>query len=192
MKRAGLLALMTALLLCGCAEQTQRRESLEERQLLFSESGISFDAEISADLGDEVFRCSLECTGTGEEAELLIVEPELVSGVKARIASGDASLEYEGLELALGELSRGSMGPMQAAAALVMAMCSTHIDGFFEEAGGELLGAQLYVDEDSYALVWYEAETLSPVHAELVCEGRAVISCEIDNFIAGTAATKEG
>ncbi len=53
------------------------------------------------------------------------------------------------------------------------------------EDGAELLCAQIYAGEDSSVLLWLDAQELEPRYAEIICAGRAVISCEISDFTYG-------
>lgn len=189
MRRAALLALMTALLLCGCRSDARQREMIEERRAGF-ESGAEFTAEVTADLGDEAFSFTARCTVSPEEAVMTLVSPEPVAGVTARLGADGAQLEFDGLILDLGALAEGELGPVGALGALAQSLRAGPVTAVFEENG--LTVVQSYADESSYVLTRYDSGTLTPVHAQLVTNGRGGLECDISDFSALTADEKEG
>ena len=186
MRRAFLLALMISLLLLpGCGSESQWEEALEaKRTELAGYDSLSFTAELTADMGESVFRCTLDCRRSGGETVLTVVEPELARGVTARVKEGETVLAYDGLELSVGTLPDSALTPVGSVPVLLDALLEGFVTGCRREStdSGELLAVQVYVDEDSYALLWLESESLRPVKAELVCGQRAVVSCRIEDF----------
>lgn len=186
MRRAKLLALMISLsLLAGCASGGDWEEKLGEKRALLAAAGeLSFTAELSADLGETVFDCTLECRRVGEETTVRVTEPELAEGVTVRFEKGAVHADYGGAELYLGETQSGVPTPAQAAPMIFDALTRGHAVSFWTEDadGEELLCAQIYAGEDSSVLLWLDTEELEPRYAQIVCAGRAVISCGISDF----------
>lgn len=189
MRRAKLLALMISLsLLAGCASGEGWEEKWgEKREILAAAQELSFTARLSADLGETVFDCTLECRRTAEETTVRVTEPALAEGVTVRFENGGAHVAYGGTELYLGETDGDVPTPAESAPMIFDALTSGHAVSLWtqSEDGAELLCAQIYAGESSSVLLWLDARELEPRYAEIVCAGRAVISCEISDFTYG-------
>ncbi len=185
MRRAVLLALTISMLLGGCASDSGWKRQLEEKRgELRDASALSFTADISADLGESVFECSVKCTRSGGETELTVLAPELAAGITARIKDGETRLSYDGIELSVGTLKNSALTPVGCVPALLDALLEGFITGVSAEQydGGRLLTARIYVDESSYALVWFSPDDLTPLRAELICAERMAAGCTISDF----------
>ena len=183
MKRAILPALMITLLLCACGNGgAAAEEKLEARRdALAAAEEITFTADVTANLGDEVFACTLACAATPEEVSAEVLAPEPVAGVRAVSRDGETTLRYEGVQLSVGA---AGLGPMQAVPLLMRALKAGHVIRAWTETAerGALIAAEIYAD-DNYALtVWFDSAALSPVHASLSEGGTELLRCEIRNF----------
>lgn len=186
MRRVWLPALMIGLvLLSGCAGGEDREERFNQaRRELGGCAQLSFTAELTADMGETVFNCALACVRDGEGTEMTVLSPELAQGVVVRSDAGGKKLSYDGLELYVGET--GGVTPVGAVPVLIGAL----LDGYAEDvhAGAyeqtEALVARVYIDEDTYALLWLGEENLTPLYAELVQNGAAAIRCRFSDFRA--------
>ena len=182
-----MLALMISLvLLAGCASGGGWEEKWSEKRDELSEAReLSFTARLSADLGETVFDCAMDCRRAGSETTATITEPELAEGVTVRFENGGASVGYGGTQLYLGETDGEIPTPAGSVPMIFDARTGGHAVSLWTESaedGTELLCAQIYAGEDSSVLLWLDAEELEPGYAEIVCAGRAVISCEISDF----------
>ncbi|MCD8001382.1 MAG: hypothetical protein LUE95_02135 [Oscillospiraceae bacterium] len=189
MKRAALSALMiTALLLTGCGG-AETEERLERRQAeLAAAEEISFTAHITANLGDEAFLCTLACCATQETVMAEVTEPEILAGIRAVLQDGDALLQYDGVELAIGAgLAQSAVNPMTAVPLFFDALRTGYVQRTWSEQGeqGALTAAEIYVSDDYALTMYFEAETLIPVYAVLAADGETLISCEIQSFVSG-------
>ena len=126
MRRWSFCAPMIALclLLTGCGRGEGPAEDpaqtiRTEYSALASCTGI---AEITADYGQRVYDFTLDFSVADGETTLTITAPEEVAGVTARIAAGETRLEYDGVMLETGLLSRGRAIPGQRAASYAAAM----------------------------------------------------------------------
>ncbi len=190
MRQAKLLALMISLvLLAGCASGEGWEEKWgEKREQLAAAQELSFTARLSADLGETVFDCKMDCRRAGGETTATITEPELAEGVTVRFENGGASVAYGGTQLYLGETDGTIPTPAQSVPMIFDALTLGHAVSLWTESaedGAELLCAQIYAGEDSSVLLWLDAQELEPRYAEIICAGRAVISCEISDFTYG-------
>ena len=186
MRRVWLPALMIGLaLLSGCAggENWEERFS-QARQELAGASELSFTAELTADMGETVFECTLACVRDAEGMEMTVLFPDLAQGVVVRSDDGGAKLSYDGLELYVGEA--GGVTPVGAVPALLGALLDGYAEEFYAQTyeQTDALVARVYIDEDAYALFWLEEESLAPLYAELVRGGTAAVRCRFSDFRA--------
>ena len=187
MKRALRSALMITLLLAGCGGEAALEKQLEARRDEYAAAEtLSFTAEITADLGNEVFPCTLACTATAEETRVEVLEPSIVSGVTACLRAGETELRYDGLQLSFGAADAGPGSPMAFAPLLTEALRSGHIVRTWREreTDGEpaLAAAEIYVDDARQLTVWYASDTLIPQAALLASDGVEAVRCTLRDF----------
>ena len=184
MKQALLPALMITLLLSGCGEAALEKQ-LEARRDACA-GALSFTAEITADLGNEIFPCTLACTATAEETRVEVIEPSVVAGVTASLRAGETVLRYEGLQLSFGAADTGAGSPMAFAPLLAEALRSGHVVRTWREreTGGDMprVAAEIYVDDARQLTVWYDAGTLMPQAALLSSDGVEAVRCTLRDF----------
>ena len=188
MRRALALALMiSSLVLSACGGAAQWEDDLsKQRETWNAAETLRFTADVCADLGEDVFECTLECVYTPEELSMTILAPELAKGITARKSAGDTVLSYDGLELVVGTLTNTRLSPADAVPQLLQALLQGHVTAIYEEKTDEtsILCVQVYVDEESHALLRLDGASLSPLEGELVSGGCAVAVCTFQNFSA--------
>ena len=186
MRQAKLLALMISLcLFAGCASGTEWEEKFSEKRAeLAGARGLSFTSRVSADLGETVFDCTLECRRARGETTIRVTEPELAEGVTVRFKNGGESMDLGGTELYLGQTQEAVPTPAHSAPMIFDALTGGHAVRLWTESGqdGEMLCAEVYAGEDCNVLLWLDTQELEPRYAQIVCAGRAVISCQISDF----------
>ena len=183
MRRWILPALMITLLLNGCGNAAAGRKLDDMQKTLAAAREISMTADVTANLGEERFSCTLRCASSPEGFTVEVLAPETVAGVCARISRDGAAIEYDGLSLGVGGLGPDA-SPVPALPLLTQALCggSTMRDWSEREGEQTLYVRESYGTEDTSVSVWYDAQTLTPVHAEFQREGITVIRCEIREF----------
>lgn len=188
MRRALKLALMiSALMLSACGGETQGKQDFtRQREVWSAAETLSFTADVCADLDEDVFECTLACVYTPEELSMTILAPELAKGITARKSAGDTVLSYDGLELCVGTLSNTRLSPADAVPQLLQALLTGHVTAVYEEKADEtpILCVQVYVDEETHALLRLDGASLIPLEGELISGGRAVVTCTFQNFTA--------
>ena len=95
-------ALMIPLLLTsGCFGGGEGQRLLDQALTIRGEyltmSNFSARAELTADYGQRIYPYTLGVTGSDEEITLTILEPDLLSGITARMKRDGSFLEYEDL-----------------------------------------------------------------------------------------------
>ncbi len=183
MRRWLIPALMITLLLSGCGNGAQERRLDELRRTLAAAQKAAVTADVTANLGNERFSCTLACTVTADETAVELIAPETVAGIRAIVGRDAASIEYEGLSLGLGGWTPDT-SPVTALPLLLNALrAGSVLRGWTEREGEQtLLVRDYYVTDDTTLTVWFDDGGLLPVRAEFVCGGETVLRCEILDF----------
>jgi hypothetical protein len=174
---------MMTLLLTGCTQAAPERKLGELRRTLSAAEELAVTAEVTANLGEERFSCTLRCTSTPEQTEVEVLAPETVAGIRAVTDAEGMQLQYEGLSLGVGGWEPDA-APVTALPLLLRAMQSGSTLRSWTEWEGErtLFVRELYVTDDTTLTVWLDGGTLLPVHAEFSRGGETLIRCEITEF----------
>lgn len=166
---------------CGGGDKALQR-CMVFRERLLSE-GCGFQAQVTADYGEAVYTFTLEChVDTEGTLSFSVVSPEEISGIGGTIGAGKGRLVFSDTILAFPLLAEGEVSPVSAPWLLMQALRS----GYLASAGmeGDLLRLSV---NDSYAEdalrldVWFDAEDI-PQRAEILWQGRRVVSMEIKDF----------
>ena len=183
MRRWLLPALMMTLLLTGCGQAAPERKLDEMRRTLSAAEELAVTADVTANLGEERFFCTLRCVATPERTEVEVLAPDTIAGVRAAVDAEGMKLEYAGLSLGVGGQTADA-APMTALPLLLRAMQSGSTLRSWTEWEGErtLFVREFYVTDDTTLAVWLDSGTLLPVHAEFTRGGEAVLRCEITEF----------
>ena len=184
MRRFLMPALMISLLLTGCGAGGAEERLKAQREKLSAAEEITFTADITADLGSEVFDCTLDCAWTPEELTVQVSAPESITGVCTRFRDGEAVLEFGDVSLGVGTAGEEGLSPVSAVPLLTDALRSGFLRRVWRERDGEreLLAAEIYVTDAAALTMWFDAETLTPLHGEFYRDGRMILRCEIRDF----------
>jgi len=182
--RTGLFALMISLcLLTGCMPSGQADRKVFEK---FREGlgEISMTAKLRADYGDAVSDFVLEFAESDDKYRINVLEPALISGCRVSISKDGADLEYEGIILSVGELSREGMTPVTVLPALVSALREWKLADIRREGGDTPLLMIELADLDNMTAVFWLDEKMILKRAELAFEGYTVAYCDITKWNA--------
>ena len=183
MKRVILPVLMITLLLTACGGAALEEQVEARRDALGNAEQISFTAEVTTDLGSEIFESTLACTATPERVAMEVISPELVAGVTATATAGagETALEYGSVQLLVGAID--APGPFSALPLLCEALRTGHVIRAWSEDG--LVAAEFYAGDERGLTVWFTEDGLTPAHAEFYssADGRADVRCEIRDFV---------
>ena len=184
---------MTALCLslCACGGKAGTDNFTEEIKTEYSAAkSVTMIAEVTADYGKRVYQYKLRCICKDGEAELEVMEPEGIKGIKAHVSNGKTGLEYEGVTLDTGELFGDGFSPIDALPMMVEAWKG----GFVEETwkdkvnGTQTVAVRYDLSEKEGEkpvkhTAWFDTESRLPVKAEILYDGYRVISCTFGNII---------
>ena len=178
-----LAALLAVLFLTGCTgAEAELDRAMALRAKLLSAS-VSFDAEITADYGDTVHTFSVYCEGDSKgNLGFRVTAPETIADITGRITAGKGELTFRDTALAFPLLAEDTLSPVSAP----WIFYQTLRGGYLTAAGMEEELLRLTIDdsyeEDALTVdIWLDGQDL-PVRAELLHEGRRILTLIIENF----------
>lgn len=185
MKRICLpMLIVVCLLLSGCGSGGEMKKAYRDFSAELSQAdSLSFTAAVRAEYEHKTARFTLSYSEDEEGGRVTVLAPELIAGVTANVGPDSTSLEYNGVMLDTGALDNFGLSPMSALPVLVQAMREGSMDSFWAEDGK--LAYQLVADDGLICTVWFEAEEMLPLRAELICDGRVTVYAEISDWSSG-------
>lgn len=180
MKRLCLPLLMICLLFTACGNSAAKSGYDEFVRDLESRDGIGFTAKLRCEYTDKTAEFTVGYTEDENGCTVTVLEPELISGIKAHADSGETSLEFEGVILDTGELDSFGLTPMSAAPLLMDALRLGHLESYWREDGKKVF--QLIPSDELTVTVWFEPASMTPMHAELMSGSRVMIYCDISSW----------
>ena len=182
MKRLYLpLMLGLCLLLSGCGQNAPRERFTEFTEKLREKELISFVAQLRCEYEDKSVDFTLAYEENSEGAQVTVMSPELIRGIRAQLKAGETVLEYDGIVLDTGPLDDYGLSPMSALPTLIQGIREGYVDSVWEENGEY---AALIVPSDNMNIqLNLDKYTMYPVYAELVCDGRVTVFIQIKDWV---------
>lgn len=171
------------LLLTGCAASTQEpaQKALEFRTDLMEAGGCSFTAEIAADYGAHVYKFALACSYADGKAQLEVLSPENIAGIRAETSGDGTALIFEDDELEFGQLANGVVSPVAAPWLLVQCWVQEYIAYAGTDGEMERVTYLRGYHEDELAVdTWFDGGV--PTYAEMAYDGIRCLTMEILEF----------
>ena len=183
MKRLASLVLI-CFFFSGCSGAEKGLDTgMELRSKLLKAEKVSFHVDVSADHGDTMDLFSMECSADRNgTVSFTVTAPDSISGITGQIAGEQGTLTFENTALYFPLVAQGRLSPVTAPWILMKTLRS----GYLRAAGMEDQQLRLTID-DSYeedALqvdIWLDEQNL-PQRAEVLCEGRLILSLVVRNF----------
>ena len=186
MRRRIMAALMTLLVLLPLAAcgKDEAKAAFEELRASMDGASAEMTAKVTAFAADGTqAEYTLRCVFGAQGGEVETLAPELIAGVKAHVGPGSAQIEYEGLMLDAGEVSKG-LSPVTALPRLCEAIREAHVELAWTEGGESVVSL---VPEDETSITLRLGENGLPVSAEFTSResGETLIMCRIEGFALG-------
>ena len=160
-----------ALTACGSTKQ----ETVESARTQFAQAqSISMTAQVQADFDETIEQYTLEYSYDGDRWTVLVIQPEFVSGIIARITKDTSELEYDGAILTTGALLENGIAPISAVPLVHETLINGTTDCVWEE--GDLLAGTFIYDDTISASVWFDVNGV-PIAAELTENGVVKAKC---------------
>lgn len=180
-----LWVLVAAVLLVGCSGETAEIDrGIALRERLLSCDSCTFETVITADFGDKTYAFTLGCQGYSDGSlSFTVEEPDSISGISGILSVTGGKITFdEDRAVAFPMLAEGALTPVSGPWILYNTLRS----GFLLAGGmdGQWLRLTLndtYEEDALQVEVWLDDEN-RPVMAEILWQGRRVLSLEVRNF----------
>lgn len=183
MKR-GLALILVIFMLSGCGKNNDCLErGLALRERLLSTDGYSFEAEITADYGDKLYDFSMDCSVDKEgRLTFTVTEPETIRGISGVISGVGGQLTFDDTALTFDLLADGEVSPVSAPWLLIQTLKGGYISSCGMDGDDLRLTIDDSYEQDALQLdIWLD-DTDIPDHAEILWQGRRVLSIDVEDF----------
>lgn len=176
--------LITLVIFSGC---TGKRDELDRAMKLRAEllacESCSFDTKITADYGDELHTFAMNCQGDNDGAiSFTVSEPESIAGITGSIEAGEGSLTFDGTALAFPLLADDQVTPVSGPWILMKTLLGGYLTACTQEEDLLHLTIDDSYEEDALQLEIWLNEDNHPVAAEILYDGRRIVTMNIENF----------
>lgn len=176
--------LVCMVLFSGCSgENTAMAEGLALRQRLLAASGCNFQAEITADYGDQlhVFTLTCACDQMGD-LTFQVSEPDTIAGIQGSIAGTGGKLMFDEVALAFPLMAEGEFSPVSAPWVVLKALRSGVVTSAGEDGNGiRVTIADGFDQEELTVDIWIDGEG-NPIQGDILHENRRILSVSIKDF----------
>ena len=181
MKRLFIL-LIAVLTLSGCSGDTTDT-ALRVRQQIYNSGGCTFTAVVTADYGDSLYEFEMECqTDASGDLHFYVVSPQTIQGITGYIRDKGGELTFDDQVLAFELLADGQITPVSAPWIVMRTLRSGYLNGVADIDTGTMLTIDDSYDEGALKVnIWLDEKDL-PVCAEIVYDGRRILSIQISGF----------
>lgn len=183
MKRM-LVLFLIGCIFCGCRNKNVELErGLALRQRLLCSSGCSFEAEITADYEDKLYTFAMSCREDPQGTILFTVTaPETLSGISGTISVDGGMLTFDDKAVCFPLMAEGRLSPVSTPLLILQALKGGYIRAAGREEGMLRLTLDESYEEDALQLDIWADETDVVVKADVLVEGRRILSAEVRNF----------
>ena len=177
------LCLFLILMLSGCSARNQSIDRAMNMRQQLQNTGCTFDCAVSADYGNVVHTFTMRCTADTQGAVTFeVTSPESISGITGTISQNKGKLTFDGNALAFDLLADGQLSPVSAPWVLIHTLRGGYLASCAEIEGGMLLSIDDSYETDPLRLDIRMDEEGKPCTAEILWQGRRILSMEVDNF----------
>lgn len=185
MKKVVAVFTLFALLISGCKKSDSGMDRALDLRQKIQQNECSFQAEITADYGDTVYAFTMDCqTDSLGNLSFTVIAPESIKGITGTIDATGGNLTFDETMLAFELLADGQITPVSAPWLLMRTLRGGYIRASsITDTGFKLIINDSY-EEDSLQLdIWLEEDL--PTAAEILWQGRRVVSMNVKNFSFG-------
>ncbi len=170
-------------MLCGCGRKDDALDkALAVRQRLQG-APCSFVCTVTADYGEKIHVFSMRCTADVDgNMTFEVLSPETISGITGVISRNKGKLTFDDKALAFELLADGQFSPVSAPWILIYTLRGGYLTSCTETDYGMLLCIDDSYDTDPLRLDVRMDKDGNPMSAEILWQGRRILSMEIENF----------
>ena len=158
--------------------------ALQLRDMLLKCECCEFQAEITADYGEQLYRFAVDCRADRDgNVSFTVIEPQSISGVTGEIHMSRGRLTFDHMALGFPLMVDGVLSPVSGPWILLKSLRSGYLASCAETESGMRLTLQDSYEENTLQIdVWTDPEGI-PCFAEIVWKGQRILSFKIDNFV---------
>lgn len=158
-------------------------EGLQLRQKMLSSAGCSFDATVTADYGDEIYKFTLSCQAD-QSGDLCftVISPESISGVTGTVSGIGGKLTFDQEVLAFDLMADEQITPVSAPWILIRTLRGGYIHSCAVLEQGIQISMDDSYNEDALHLEVYVDDSGIPYGAEIYWKGRQFLTLQVENF----------
>ena len=171
-------------ILTGCSG---RRNELDRAMALRADllgcAGCSFDVTVTADYGDELYTFGMACTGdpTGDLA-FTVTAPDTIAGITGKFEGEKGLLTFDDFALEFPRLTDDPITPVSGPWILLRTLQGGYLTSCGPDGDNLMVTINDSYEDDALTLdIWLNAEN-RPVRAEILYEGRRIVTMDIENF----------
>ena len=174
------LLLIACLFLSGCGDHAAEKRFTDFSEGLAAKETLSFCADMRVEYADHTLEFTLAYARDADGQTITVQKPERIAGIRAHLAPGSNTLEFEGLILDTGPLDPYGLTPMNALPKLVELLSTGHVDTHWESDGFPVY--RLILDDHLSASVWFDPSDMIPTRAEIQSDETVHIFCDLYNW----------
>lgn len=178
------ISLLLMIILTGCDASPEIERGMTLRSSLLQSSNSQMTVRITADYEEKRNHFAMECIYDPQgNMTFSVLEPDTISGVSGKVESGKGMLTFDDAALFFELMTDEKISPICAPWILMKTLRSGYIASACEEDGLCRLTLNDSYDDDALTLDVWLNDRDQPVYAEILWEGRRILSMEIANFV---------
>ena len=170
-------------LLVGCGGTDGTEKAIDIRNRLLSGGGCEFLATVTADYGKKLYSFSMICKADDiGNLTFSVLSPETIAGITGTVNSVGGELTFDNKALAFPVLADGQISPVSAPWFFLTALRSGYMKACeLTEDGLHMIVNDSYAQDVIQVDIYTNSELL-PVRADLLWQGRRIVSLDIENY----------
>ena len=183
MKKVLAVFALFAMLFSGCGNKNSGMERALALRQKIQQNTCSFHADITADYGDTVHEFGMDCQADSSgNLSFTVTAPETIQGITGTVDGTGGNLTFDKAVLAFELLADGQITPVSAPWILIRTLRGGYIHATADTENGTKLIINDSYEEDSLQLdIWLDEEDY-PVAAEILWQGKRIVSLTVKNF----------
>lgn len=176
--------LLVVIVLTGCSANTNGiNDVVTLRNNLQNSSGCSFDVSVTTDYGDSLSSFALSCNYDKQQnLEITVLKPETISNIKCKISGEKGQLTFDEEVVVFEMIADGQITPISTPWLLMKALSGAYINATANEKEGMLVRLDDSFNGTLYSVDLWLDENDVPKLAEIIWEGKRIVSMTISNF----------
>lgn len=184
MKRLLVLLLMVALVFTGCTDNTDGMDDFISLRNQVLKSKCSFETSVITDYGDAETKYSMVCNADNlGDMSLIVSYPQSISGISCSITGGKGQLTFDDQAVAFEMIADGQITPVSAPWLFFKALRGGYASSCSRDDSGTMVSVDDSFGDVAYSVDIWLNDAFLPKAAEIIWNGKRIVSMEINSFI---------